>query len=125
MRSLLRYLWEGVKAIGKRLRLVWEAVWDVLSSALTWIVGALAYVLDQLTDWINGAIQAGMEALSAGFGDVADTGTIDPAPIAQYVLGLMAFDEAVAVLVELFAFWLVARGARLLMVPVRALLELL
>lgn len=125
MHSLLRWLWDGVKAIGKRLRLVWEAVWNVLSSALSWIVGAVAYVLDQLTDWINGAIQDGMQVLSAGFGSVADTGTIDPAPLAQYVLGLIAFDEAVAVLVELFAFWLVARGARLFMVPVRALLELL
>lgn len=125
MHSLLRWLWDGVKAIGRRLRLVWEAVWNVLSSALSWIVGAVAYVLDQLTDWINGAIQDGMQALSAGFGSVADTGTIDPAPLAQYVLGLIAFDEAVAVLVELFAFWVVARGARLFMVPVRALLELL
>lgn len=125
MHSLLRWLWEGVKALGRRLRLVWEAVWNVLSSALTWIVGALAYVLDQLSEWINEAIQEGMEALSAGFGDVADTGSIDPVPLAQYILDLMAFDEAVAVLVEVFAFWLAARGARLLMVPVRALLELL
>lgn len=125
MHSILRWLWEGVKALGKRLRLVWQAVWNVLSSALTWIVGALAYVLDQLSEWINEAIQEGMEALSAGFGAVSDTGSIDPVPLAQYVLDLMAFDEAVAVLVEVFAFWLAARGARLLMVPVRALLELL
>lgn len=125
MHSLLRWLWDGVRAIGRRLRLVWEAIWNVLSSALSWIVGALAYVLDQLTDWINGAIEDGMQALSAGFGDVVDTGTVSPAPLAQYVLGLIAFDEAVSVLVELFAFWLVARGARLFMVPVRALLELL
>lgn len=129
MRSLLTWIWNGIKAIGRRLKIVGQALWNVLSSFLTWITAGIAYVFSQLENWINSAIQSGIDAFSSG--TLSDSmseasGTFPQLhPIAAYYLDLFSLNTAISLLVLLLGVWVVARTARLAMVPIRAVLELL
>lgn len=126
MHSILDFLWGALRAIGRRLRAVWDAIWSVLSSFVTWIVGAITYVLTSVNDWIESAIDSGISSVTEAMSDlwVGDSFP-DVSAWCMYWLDLLEIPSAITLLVELLAVWLAARAARLLMVPVRALLELL
>lgn len=97
----------------------------MLSSFVTWIVGVITYVVTQVNDWIESAIDSGISAVTDAFSDVALETFPDCGAWAAYWLDIFSFTDAVAMLVDLLLVWVAARSARLLMVPIRALLELL
>lgn len=124
MASIGRWIWAGLRAIGRALKDIFALVWNVLSSALTWVVASIAYLVDRFQGWINDAISGGLLPLLDEIG-VEASEFPEVGPLAAYYLGMFAMDEAVTCLVELFAFWILARTARLVMVPIRAILEIL
>lgn len=129
MKSLTKWIWGGIKAICRHLLRVAGWLWDAVSSWVTWVITGITYAIDKVTDWIGDAIRDGLAdisgALSGAFEDnLADAP--DPGGVASYYLGtVLQMDEAFVLLVTFVGIWLAARAARLLMVPIRALLELL
>lgn len=127
MSSLLKWIWGGIMAVANWLRRVGLFLWECLQSLVTWIVAALTYILDRLYDLVSGAISSALQSLQDVTGDM--TGMLDEAPqvlpLAAYYLHMMAMDEAWRLLVVYGGAWLVAKGSRVLMVPIRALLDLL
>lgn len=129
MRSLTKWIWGGIKAICRHLARVASWLWDAVTNWVTWVITGITYVIEEVTSWIGDAISDGLgdisDALSSAFGDnLADAP--DPGGVASYYLGtVLQMDDAFVLLVTFVGIWLAARAARLLMVPVRALLELL
>lgn len=126
--KILEMLWGGLRAIGRRLRESALLLWHALQSWVTWTIAALTYVLDRVFGWISGAIQSALRELLDAFAGFGDSLGAFPnlAPLAAYYLrDVLAMDEAFRLLVGLAGVWVVARSARWLMVPVRAVLELL
>lgn len=129
MRSIWKALWSGLCAIGRLLRRVLEWVWAVLSTWVTWLVGAVTYALNWVYDWVATGLSDALQSLQDAVQDgVTDNITEYPdmVPLAAYYLkDVLAMDEAFRLLVLLFGVFLLARAARWVMVPIRALLELL
>lgn len=128
MMDLLRWLWGGVVAVARWLRRLAEFVWTCLSSLVTWIIAGVTYVLDAVYDWVASSVSDGVEAIQDGLADM--TGKLDTFPdvvplAAYYLKDVLAMDEAFRLLVLYVTAWVAAKVARLAMVPIRALLELL
>lgn len=124
MHSVQKWIWGGIRALGRALRDLMGVVWNVLSSAVTWVVASLAYLVDQFQSWVNGAISNGIGSIT-DYLSMQSSEFSDVVPLAAYYLDLFSADEAATCIVELFSIWVFARAARMLMVPIRAVLELL
>lgn len=127
MSDLLRWIWSGIRAVSRWLWRLAELVWRVLSSAVSWVVAAIGYVVSEVYDWIASSVSEGVDAIRDAVGDVAGPGVFpEISGLAAYYLGdVFAMDEAFRLLVLLAGTWLLARAARLVMIPIRALLEIL
>lgn len=124
MISLLRWIWGGVKGIAKRLWSLFGVLWDLLSHAITWIIGGVVYVAHEIAQWITDALASAFSMLSPG--GYEPTGLDNLPALAQYVLlNWLALDVAIEALLWFFAIWVSAKLARLAMVPIRAALDLL
>lgn len=125
MRGIWEFIWGGILAIGRRLRDLLAWMWTILTNFLTWVCGAIAYLLDQVADWINDALHDGISTILGQFSDVGTMDGLGIAPLAQYYLDVFDLGYACTLLLALIGAWCAARVARLGMVPIRAILELL
>lgn len=126
MISLLQWIWGGIKSLGKSLLKVWAALWNVLSSAVTWIVGLVYYIIDTLWDWLSDKIGTFFDSID----DLISNSPLDGevfqvGPLASHLADIFALDSAMICVVYLFLAFITARLLRLIVVPVRALLEIL
>lgn len=126
MISLLQWIWGGIKSLGKSLLKVWAALWNVLSSAVTWIVGLVYYIIDTLWDWLSEKIGAFFDSIgdlisnSPVDGDVFQVGSL-----ATHLADIFVLDVALECAAYLLLAFITARLLRLIVIPVRALLEIL
>lgn len=126
MISLLQWIWGGIKSLGKSLLKVWAAIWNVLSSAITWVVGFVYYIIDTVWDWLSekvGAFFDSVEGLITN--SPVDGGIFNVGPLAIHLANIFALDVALECLVYLILAFITARLLRLIVIPVRALLEIL
>jgi hypothetical protein len=127
VRSIWLAIWGGIKAVARRLAMLFETVAGLLQSALLWIVGLLGLAFHWLAQQFETAIQSGMGALSHFF-KTSDylTPFSHISPLAAYWLrDVFAMDVAFEELVVVASVWILCRTSRALVVPIRALLELL
>lgn len=118
MRTLLQWLWEQVKRVGSLLA-------GLCSSICTWIAAAITYLATTVGDWINDAVQGVFEFVGSPFADASMPYTEVEGNLLPYLVQFFALDTLAEYTIELAGIWLAARVARLAMVPIRALLEVL
>lgn len=122
MTSFLKWIWAAIVGVGKKLASLFEWIWAILSSLVTWIIAGITYVLKLLWDWISGLF----DGVGDWFGDLAFERFPVVSNLASYWLGdVFQFDTAFDVLAGLAVVFVAAKLARAAMVPVRAVLELL
>lgn len=128
MVSLLKWIWSAVKTVGKGVLQVWAAIWNVLSSLVTWIVGVIIYAVDTLWDWASDRITDFFDDVSSLLSDSpwnVSAGSFDMSPLAEHLCNVFALDVAIECLLYLLAAFVMVRMLRLAMIPARAVLEVL
>lgn len=128
MIDLLKFIWSGIKSLGKNLLKVWAAIWNVLSSLVTWVVGTIYYLLSTAWDWISDQAQSFFDSASSLFSDadgLFGSTSWDPSPLALHLADLFQLPVAIECLGVLVLAFVTAKLLRLAMVPIRAILELL
>lgn len=124
MISLVKWIWGGIKAIGKRLASLFGFLWDMLQSALTWVAAGITYLAHLICDWIADKLSGVFHSLDSVSVDPSSQVLDNIPPLAQYVLhDWLAMDSAIEFLVVFFAIWVSFKVARLGMVPLRAILD--
>lgn len=119
MISLLKWIWKGLLE-------VWAALWNVLSSLVTWIVGIVVYVVDTLWDWASDKLSGFFDGISGLLEESPlDGGIYSMSPLAEHLCHVFALDVAVECLLYVFSAFIMARLLRLAMIPTRAVLEVL
>lgn len=119
MISLLKWIWKGLLE-------VWAALWNVLSSLVTWIVGIVIYVVDTLWDWAAEKISGFYDGISGLLEESPLDGDIySLSPLAEHLCNVFALDVALECLLYVFSAFVMARLLRLAMIPTRAVLEVL
>lgn len=127
MSSILKWIWSAVRWVGKKVLTVFEALWNVLSSLLTWVIASITYLLNTLYGWVQDALSDFASFVS----DVVGGSAAEAFPIATngnllgHLLTLFDAGGALAALTLVLGVFVIARLTRLAIVPVRALLEVL
>lgn len=123
MISLLKWILKGVKNLARLAKKIGLTVGELLSSLVTWIAGAIYYIVDSCWDWFCDKFDAWLESATELVPDEVSSYAISP--FTSYVADLFCFDVAIESLGVLISAFLILRLGRLLMVPVRAVLEVL
>lgn len=108
----LRWIWEQVCALG-------NLVAGLVSSVWTWLVAFLAWLVDEVSTLVADAFDYVFPSIEWP-SLVTDGSSLFGACVHYFAL-----DVAIQSLAALFLAWMLARVARLVMVPIRAFLELL
>lgn len=112
MISALRWIWDT-------LRRVLAAVLGLAQSIVTWLTAALGAIAYELVDLVGDAFSNALPDIE--WPDVPDV-------VGDFCAGLvhsLALDTALGSLAVCLTAWVLARVARLAMVPIRAVLEIL
>lgn len=111
--SVLNWIWDGIK------RLV-SAVLGMGQSVVTWIFAAIFAVSQWFVDSINHLFKLAIQSFDWPELDLGGYGELF-----EQFAQVLALDKALASLGVCLSAWVMARLARLALVPIRALLELL
>lgn len=106
----LKWIWEQVCHLGALVASLASSVW-------TWAVAAIGLIADKVLDWI-----------ADGFALIGLTWPELPTDSSQLFSAIVwnfSLDRAVAAIIVVVGLWCASRAARLAMVPIRAVLELL
>lgn len=119
--SLLRWIWGLLKQIGHFVLKGLEWLWLALTSLVTWICAAIAYVIEQIYEWFEDLV----DNFCGLFEDMAFEQFPQSTPLASWLLhDVVAIDVAFEVLAAVALVWIAAKLARLAMVPIRAVLDI-
>lgn len=128
--SIGKWIYAGLAAIAKRIRALFGFLWGLLSQYVTWMISCTVAFWSWIWDLVSDKFGDAVRSVSSAIGNYLELPSnsgiswLVDGP-AGYFLNLAAFSEAVHLLSMVFAFWLLCRGARFLMLPIRALLEVL
>lgn len=124
MISLLRWIWGGIKALGKRLLQLLGVLWELMQHAITWVLAGFAYLAHLITQWVCDGIESGLRQISIATTQAESLSNI-PA-LAQYVLvEWLNIEVAIQCLLFFLTIWIACKLARLAMIPIRAVLDVL
>lgn len=123
MISLVKWLLKGVKNLARLVKKLGLTVGEIVSSLVTWISAAIYYVVDSCWDWFCDKFDSWLDSATELVPEDVAQYTISP--FTSYVADLFCFDVAIESLGVLISAFLILRLGRLLMVPVRAVLEVL
>lgn len=127
MHSVLKWIYSGLAAIARRLRALFDFLWGLMTQWVTWLITAIVAFWTWVWDYIGSVIGSALSELSSALSDALELptfpgGSLSGLPAA--LLNLIQFQDAIDCLVFVFAFFVVARTARLAMIPLRAVLEI-
>lgn len=95
---------------------------DAIREPVIWATGFLTWILDFIWDKVDGVLTRAFQWV----GNLALPGFAESVPLASYILvDLLRLDLALELLGGFIVTFVAARTARLAMVPLRALLEVL
>lgn len=120
--SLLRWIWGLLSELGRLQLALLRLIWSVLSSLITWICVAIGYVIQTIYSWFEGVV----DDFAGVFGEMAFEQFPESTPLASWLLhDVCAVDVAFSVLASVAVVWVAAKLARLAMIPIRAVLDVL
>lgn len=111
MISALKWIWEQVCHLGALLASLASSVW-------TWLAAGFAWVASTVVGWISSAVSGVFPSVE--WPEIVT----DASELFRACVHWFALDVAIGSLVTIIAAWVLARVSRLVMVPIRALLEI-
>lgn len=111
MITALRWIWDQVCKLA-------ALVGSLASSIWTWIAAGFALVANTVVGWVASAVSGVLPEVEW------PEMVTDASELFRALVHWFALDIAVGSLVTIITAWVLARVARLVMVPIRALLEI-
>lgn len=112
MSSMLRWIWDGIKQIA-------AALYGLAGNISSWIIGGLVAAANLLLNSVGDLFEAALPKIE--WPEIFD-GSGD---LFSGIVHSLALDVAVESLGAVLVVWVACRVARLAMIPIRAMLEVL